>query len=132
MSLSLFLDVAAALSGLYSGIFFCVGTLHVKNSALESLAVTYWTKGAIMATQLAEQKVDFLFGAGWLIASFFLQLLAEVWPSVDLIIVASSLHIGLALSLSLPTVIVFLTYFSWRRLRKRGADRIATIVKEKG
>ncbi|MCK6407107.1 MAG: hypothetical protein L6Q60_13990 [Rhodocyclaceae bacterium] len=62
MNLATTLDLAAAFLGLASGVFFFVGVLHVKDATLQTIATSMWGKGETIATELAQQKTDFIFG----------------------------------------------------------------------
>jgi hypothetical protein len=117
------LQIVAATSGLIAGVFFCVGAVQVKQKTLECLAITFWGPGRIVATQLAEQKVDYCFGAGWFIFSFVAQLTSIVFqPSAP-----TDIH-ALLLGGSFPVALLVLSYFPWRVLRRRSAKSIDSVV----
>jgi len=132
MSFATALDLAAAFIGLASGMFFCVGVLHVKDSTLEIIATSMWGKGVTIATELAQQKSDFIFGAALLFLSFLVQVVSRLLaPETAAILVASSQLSGVALSLGVPTAVLCVFYIPWRQHRKRSAANIAALAEGK-
>lgn len=132
MSLATVIELSAAALGLFSGVFFCVGVLHVKDSTLETIATSFWGKGEVIAKELALQRVDFIFGAVLLFLSFLVQGAAKLLPStVALSVVTTSAWSGAAVALSGPLVLLAVLWFLWRAGRVRAARTLAAAVEGK-
>ena len=129
MNLATVIELSAAALGLFSGVFFCVGVLHVKDSTLETIATSLWGKGEAVAKELALQRVDFIFGAVLLFLSFLVQGTAKLLPSaVALSVVTTSAWNGAAVALAGPLVFLALLWFLWRAGRVKAARTLAAAV----
>jgi hypothetical protein len=132
MNLSAIIELSAAAFGLYSGVFFCVGVLHVKDSTLEIIAVSVWEKGITIATELAQQRSDFIFGAALLFLSFLLQIVVKLLSQeAASIVVAQSQPYGVALGFGVPTIVLLLLYIPYRHHRRRSVRNLMAAVKGK-
>lgn len=79
MSYSVALELIAICWGLGSAVFFSVGVLTIRKDSLKIISSSAWRSGEQIAVELAQQKVDFLFGATLLFLSFLLQLVVKLW-----------------------------------------------------
>jgi hypothetical protein len=100
MSLATLLDLLSSLLGLFSGAFFCIGVLHLKQASVEAIAFSMWEKGITIASELVAQKFDFIAGAILLFSAFAFQFPVKVWPEYFSSIEVSSISCGVALALS--------------------------------
>jgi hypothetical protein len=124
MSIALFLDLTGLFFGLASGFSFSYGVLAMKKESLRIIAGSFYDGGQQQAAELGQQKADFGYGAGFLIISFFLQLLAKLdpvlpqvrWPNHWLGVVVSVAIVGITVVACLP---------SWRRARSMAVDDAA-------
>lgn len=120
MTLAIALDLAAAFFGLASGLFFAVGVLHVKDETLYTIATSMWGKGLTIATELAQQKSDFIFGALLLFFSFLVQVVSKFLPQeIASLAVAPSQLSGVALSFGVPAIALCTIYIPWRLHRRK-------------
>jgi len=125
MNFATALDLAASFFGLASGLFFAVGVLHVKDTTLQTIATSMWGKGLTIATELAQQKSDFIFGALLLIFSFFVQVVAKFLPrEIASLAVAPSKLSGVALSFGVPAIVLCVLYIPWRLHRKKSVRQL--------
>jgi hypothetical protein len=62
------------------GLFSAVGVLHVKDTTLQTIATSMWGEGLTIATELAQQKSDFILGALLLFFSFLVQVVSKLVP----------------------------------------------------
>lgn len=132
MNLATVIELSSAALGLFSGVFFCVGVLHVKDSTLKTIATSMWESKPTIARELALQKVDFIFGAYLLFLSFLVQVAGKCLPSnVALSVVVSSTATGVAVGLVGPVVLLSLLWFLWRAGRVKAARTLAAAVQEK-
>ncbi len=132
MNLATVIDISAAVLGLFSGVFFCVGVLYVKDSTLETIATSMWGKGVIIATELAQQKSEFIFGAALLFLSFFVQVVGKfLSPEIGSTAVASSQLIGAALGFCGPTMVLLLIYIPFRRYRTKAVSNLLAAIEGK-
>jgi hypothetical protein len=132
MNLATVIELSAAALGLYSGVFFCVGVLHVKDSTLETIATSMWGKGITIATELARQKSEFIFGASLLFLSFLVQVAGKfLSPEVAATVVASSPLRGAALGFAGPTIVLLLFYIPFRRHRTKSVRNLMAAVEGK-
>jgi hypothetical protein len=131
MNLATVIDLSAAAFGLFSGVFFCIGVLHVKDSTLETIAISMWGKGETIARELALQKVDFIFGASLLFLSFLFQVFVKFLPlDLALSVVATSTLCGGVAGLGGPVILLVLLYLPHRFLRDKAIQRIALLAQE--
>ena len=127
MNLAAVIDLAAASLGLFSGVFFCVGVLHVKDSTLETIAASFWGKGEAIAKELALQRVDFIFGAALLFLSFLVQLVGKCLPStVALSVVTTSTLNGAAVGVGGPIALLAPLVLFWRAGRVKATRTLAS------
>ena len=132
MNLATVIELSAAALGLFSGVFFCVGVLHVKDAALETIATSMSGKGEVIAKELALQRVDFNFGAVLLFLSFLLQGAAKCLPSsVALSVVTTSTLDGIAFGVGGPVVLLSILWFPWRAGRVKAARKLTTAAEGK-
>lgn len=132
MNLINIFELAAAAFGLFSGVFFCVGVLHVKDATLEKIAVSMWGKGQTIAVELAQQKSEFIVGAMFLFTSFFLQigtkLIPSEWANMS---VAGSISDGVLIGIGVPTVVLLITYLPFRQYQRSSVKRLLANVTDK-
>lgn len=132
MNLATVIDLSASTFGLFSGVFFCVGVLHVKDSTLETIATSMWGEGITIATELAQQKSEFIFGAALLFLSFLVQVAGKfLSPEVAATVVASSPLFGAALGFGGPTIVLSLVYIPYRRHRTKSVRNLMAAVEGK-
>ena len=132
MSLATVLDLIAAVLGLFSGAFFCIGVLHVKKSTLVSIATLMWGADTIVATELAQQRSDFIFGSALLFLSFLVQVVSKFLPpEVSGHVVAASQLSGAVLSFSVPTIVLCLSYIPWRLHRRKSVRSLVAAIEGK-
>lgn len=132
MNLATVIELSAATLGLFSGVFFCVGVLHVKDSTLETIATSMWGKGDAIAKELALQRVDFIFGASLLFLSFLVQVVGKCLPSdVALSVVATSTLGGVAVGAGVSTALLSILWPQWRASRAQAARRLAAATEGK-
>lgn len=132
MNLSTLLDLWGLVLGLFSAWMFCFSAITVKKESLSIIAFSQWEKGSENAKGLAEQKVDFIFGAILLALSFILQIPGKIWPGCSSIVAASSPQYGAALGFAAPAVVLLLLYIPWHRYRRQAAKSIEEEAKTKG
>jgi hypothetical protein len=132
MNLTTVLDLMAAVLGLFSGAFFCVGVLHVKKSTLVSIATLMWGSDTIVATEFAQQRSDFIFGAVLLFLSFLVQVVSKLLPpEVSGYVVAASPLSGAVLSFGMPTIVLCASYIPWRLHRKKSVRNLMAAIEGK-
>jgi hypothetical protein len=109
--------------------FFCLGVLKIEDGTLETIATSMWGKGLTISKELALQKVDFQFGASFLILSFLVQLVGKCLPpEVAPLLVTSSIPYGVALGLGMPLVTVGVLLIPYCQLRTRVIKRLSEAV----
>lgn len=129
MNLATVFDISAATFGLFAGAFFCVGVLHVKDATLGTIANSFWGSGEAVATELIQQKTDFIFGAILLILSFLVQV-AGKFLSLNEAPAASptSTLNAFVVGVGVPTAFVALLYIPYRSSREKARKQIAALV----
>jgi len=129
MNLATLLDLLSLLLGLFSGAFFCIGVLHLKQDSVEAIAFSMWQKGITIASELVAQKYDFVAGAILLFAAFAFQFPAKVWSAYFSSIEVASISCGVALALSVAllfaVVLRFLTQIHCKKAIQEIRDRKA-------
>ena len=131
MNLATVIELSAAVTGLFSSAFFCVGMLHVKDSTFRTIATSMWESKPTVAKELALQQVDFIFGAILLFVAFFVQGAVKFLPSdVSLYVVTTSTWSGFAVSLIGPLALLIPLWFLWRAGRVRSARKLEQVVRE--
>lgn len=131
MNLVTILDVAAATFGLFSGAFFCVGVLHVEDSSIVKIATSFWKSGEAVATELLQQKADFIFGAVFLILSFVFQVAGKALSSFGALssVTTSTLN-GIVVGVGIPVAFVALLQIPYRSGREKAKKRIEELTKQ--
>lgn len=110
LNFSHFLDFTGLFFGLASGAAFSYGILSVKEESLRIIASSFYDGNQQMVAELGQQKADFRYGAGFLVASFLLQLFGKLEPIMPttqfshfgLGLLASFVVTGLSVALCLP------------------------------
>lgn len=132
MNLATVIELSAAALGLFSGVFFCVGVLHIKDSTIEVIATSFYGSGHAVAKELAQQKAEFIFGATFLFLSFFVQVVGKsLPPDVALSVVTTSTLSGVGVGLGAPGVLLALLYIPYRLHCERTAKKLAAAVEGK-
>ncbi|MBT3067872.1 hypothetical protein [Rhodoferax sp. U11-2br] len=132
MNLATVIELSSAALGLFSGVFFCVGVLHIKDSTIEVIATSHFGSGHAVAKELAQQKAEFIFGAAFLFLSFFVQVVGKCLPSdVALFVVATTTLSGVGVGLGVPGVLLALLYIPYRLHCENTAKKLATAVEGK-
>ena len=132
MSLSSIIDLSGATLGLFSGVFFCIGMLHIKNSTIENIATSFYGSGFTLANELVQQKSEFIFGAILLFLSFFVQVIGKFIPHDMAATVVAPSHLeGAALGFGGPTIVLLLIYISYRLHRTKVLGDFLAAVKDK-
>lgn len=132
MTLATVIELSAAALGLFSGVFFCVGVLHVKDSTLEIIATSFYDSGFTLAKELVQQKSEFIFGASLLFLSFLVQVVGKFLPpDAASTVAASSLLYGAALGFGGPTIALLLIYIPYRLHRTKSVRNLMEAVKGK-
>jgi hypothetical protein len=91
-----------------------------------------WEKGITIATELAQQKSEFIFGAFLLFLSFLVQVVGKFLPpDVAASIISSSSLYGAALGFVGPTILLLLLYIPFRRHRSRSVRDLIESVEVK-
>lgn len=126
------IDISAATFGLFSGLFFCVGVLHVKQATLETIATSFYGAGFTLARELVQQKSEFIFGASLLFLSFLVQVGGKfLSANVAHISATSSSLYGAALGLGVPTITLLLIYIPYRLHRKKALSVFMEAINDK-
>ena len=124
MSIALFLDLTGLFFGLASGFSFSYGVLALKKESLQIIASSFYGGGQQQAAELGQQKADFGYGAGFLIISFFLQLLAKLDPLLPQVR-WPNYWFGLIVSIAIVALAVIACLPFWRRARSMASDAAA-------
>lgn len=74
-----FLDFISVFWGLASAIFFSIGVLKLTDKSIKIISSSAWESGEQVAAELAQQKVDFQFGAFFLFISFLSQFILKIF-----------------------------------------------------
>jgi len=119
MVLATIIDVFAATVGLISGVFFSMGVLTVKDSTLQKIAFQMWDKGFVIATELAQQKAQFMAGAVLLAASFLAQMVGKFLPPASATNFLNSKLIEAAIGVGMAIVFGLMTYLGYRLYRAK-------------
>jgi hypothetical protein len=107
------------------GLFFAVGVLHVKDTTLQTIATSMWGKGLTVATELAQQKSDFILGALLLFFSFLVQVVSKLVPQeIASLAVAPSQLSGVVLSFGVPTIVLRAFYIPWHLHRRKSVRQL--------
>lgn len=132
MNLIAIIELCSSALGLFIGAFFCVGVLHVNDATLEKIAVSMWEKGITIATELALQRSDFIFGAILLFLSFLVQIAGKFLPQdVAATLVVSAPLYGVALGFGAPTIVLLLFYIPYRHHRRKSVRNLMAAVEGK-
>jgi hypothetical protein len=116
LTIAQFLDFTGLFFGLASGGAFSYGVLTIKSESLRVIAGAFYDGGQQQVAELGQQKADFRYGAGFLVVSFFLQLLAKlepIMPTTQLL----NFWLCLLASASVVVIAVVACVPSWRRAR---------------
>lgn len=132
MTVALFLDLLALIIGLASGIAFSIGVIRIKDTSLEVIAVSFYDSGAAVAKELTQQKTDFIFGSALLFFSFVVQFISKAFPCLEQIVFPFPRLYGVALSITLAAIPLFLCYLFWSDLSNKRMQRILRLIAEKG
>lgn len=132
MTLGLFIDLFALVTGLASGVAFSIGVIRIKEASLDVIAVSFYDSGAAVAKELVQQKTDFVFGSTLLFFSFAIQFASRAIPGLEQIILPLSRLYGIVLSLTLASILLFLCYFLWQDVSVKRMERILKLIAEKG
>ena len=81
MLLPTFLNILGASLGFLSALFFALGTLRLRTKDIVGIAGTYWEFNQNLADSIASQRAEYIAGALLLLASFALQVAANLVPS---------------------------------------------------
>lgn len=132
MNFATVIDIAAPTLGLFSGAFFCVGVLHVKDSTIETIATAFYDSGLTVARELVQQKTEFIFGAAFLFLSFLVQMVGKFLPheAASAVTVSEPLY-GAALGFGGPTAVVLLSYIPYRLHRANSVRNLMAAVSGK-
>lgn len=132
MNLSAIIDVSAVTLGLFSGVFFCAGALHIKDLTIEVIATSFYYSGMALAEELVKQKSEFIFGAALLFLSFLVQVVGKFLPpEAASTVVASSQLYGAALGFGGPTIALLLIYIPYRLHRTKSVRDLMAAVEGK-
>lgn len=94
-----------------------MGVLKLKKDTLRIITSSMWDKGKVIALELAEQKAQFIAGAGLLFISFLAQMAARFLPPtvstppLEVKLTEAGFGVGLALMLGVSA------YFAYRLYR---------------
>lgn len=124
MSIGLFLDLTGLFFGLASGFSFSYGVLAMKKESLRIIASSFYDGGQQQAAELGQQKADFGYGAGFLVISFFLQLLAKLDPVLPQVR-WPNYWLGLVVSIAIVALAVIACIPSWKRARSMATEAAA-------
>lgn len=116
LTVAQFFDFTGLFFGLASGGAFSYGVLTIKSESLRIIAGSFYDGGQQQAAEIGQQKADFRYGAGFLVVSFSLQLLAKlepVMPTTQL----PNFCLSLLASASVVAIVVLACLSSWRRAR---------------
>jgi hypothetical protein len=116
LTVAQFFDFTGLFFGLASGGAFSYGVLTIKSESLRVIAGSFYDGGQQQVAELGQQKADFRYGAGFLVVSFSLQLLAKlepVMPTTQL----PNFWLSLLASASVVAIVVLACVPSWRRAR---------------
>lgn len=80
MTLSIFLSIFGVSIGFLSALFFALGTLRLRAKDIVGIAGTYFDFNQHLADSIASQRAEYIAGALLLLASFALQLAANLVP----------------------------------------------------
>jgi len=119
MPYTYFLDLLSCFWGLASAIHFSVGVLRIKEESISTIATSFYGSGEQMAVELAQQRIDFQFGALLLFMTFFSQLIAKLTPQLQLIEIDAGFWAvnALALMIAVTPVVICIPL----NIRKRRA-----------
>ncbi|VTU35810.1 hypothetical protein H4CHR_03753 [Variovorax sp. PBS-H4] len=118
MTIAQFLDFTGLFFGLASGGAFSYGVLAMSDESLRIIGSSFYDGGQQQVAELGQQKADFRYGAGFLVVSFLLQLLAKLEPVMPTGSWAN-FWIGLVASGALVAATVLACLPAWRRARSR-------------
>jgi len=124
MTYAAFLDLLSAWLGLISALLFSLGVLQLKDQSLQNIASLAYDSGEQVAVELAQQKVDFQFGASFLALSFLSQIGPKLFPSLQNINAFSSFWVGSAVSLGASIFLVGFSFPVLRRKRKLAEEKV--------
>jgi len=119
MSFALFLDLLASWWGLASVIFFSIGVLRLTDESVKMIASSFYDSGEQVAVELAQQKVDFQFGAALLFVSFLAQLTTKLFPILQSTILIGQFWLAVGLSFLLAAASMGACALHAARLRKK-------------
>lgn len=122
MTYAFFLDLLATCWGLGSALFFSIGVLRLKDESVKAMASSFYNSGEQVAVELAQQKVDFKFGAIFLFSAFFLQLVVKLFPALQMQTVIE--HFWLAALIELVIAVATFIFCVWLVIRKREAAEL--------
>jgi hypothetical protein len=74
VSLAALIQLVSACLGIVGSLFLAIGVMRQSVEAMARLSGSYWDWNPHMPTALAAQKADYLFGGGFIVVAFFLQL----------------------------------------------------------
>lgn len=132
MTLATIIELSASTLGLFSGVFFCVGVLHIKDSTIEIIATSFYDSGIAVAKELVQQKTEFIFGAVLLFLSFLAQVVGKFLPpTVGSTVLVSEPLYGGALGFGGPAIVLLLFYIPYRLHRIRSIRILMAAVERK-
>lgn len=118
MSIAATLDLGAAILGLFSALFFCIGVLHFKTGRAEEIATLMWGSDFAIAEELVLQKADFIAGAVLLLLSFLVQVMLKIAPGSFSDQLFDGQMIGATVSAACATAIVLVVRMANLHLRR--------------
>lgn len=81
MSTSSLIQLFSACIGIIGSLFFAVGIMRQSIEAMGRLSGSYWDSNPHIPPALASQKADYIFGGGFIVIAFVLQLASFLVPS---------------------------------------------------
>ena len=81
MYLAEFLQICSACTGVIGALFFAIGVIRQTVDAMGALSGTYFDANPHMPRSLAAQKADYIFGGGFIVLTFMLQLASFFVPA---------------------------------------------------
>lgn len=130
MSTASLIQLVSACIGIVGALFFAIGVMRQTVEAMARLSGTYWDWNPHLPVALAAQKADYLFGGGFILVAFVLQL-GSFFASTQLVLTAEQANAAPWVAASATILVFALLRLAAGQLAKHYEKQITAWLKQR-
>lgn len=130
MSLAAVIQLAAACIGIVGSLFFAIGIIRQNAAAMARLSYTYWDSNPHMPATLAAQRADYIFGGGFIVVAFGLQLASFFTTDPTPVLAASSVTVAPWVALGATVALFFASRVASQYLAKHYTTQVEKVMQK--